>query len=169
MTFNVKIKKTWIQVDPTDKENGFHVRAIGFPEVAQLIDANRALIAPLFDRATGRDKKNPLVDFDAMARDLLVSAPAVVTHLIGLAADAEDAEQLKALRQLPLDVQLTALEEIAHLTFASVGGAKNFLETAIRMMAEVSGLGEEARSQAKSLSRQTSTNGSKDSSATAAS
>lgn len=161
MAFNVKIKTARIIVDPADPSNAFDVRAIGFPEVAQLIDANRALIEPLFDRSTGRDKKNPLVDFDGLARDLLVSAPAVVTHVIALAADVDTPEELKTVRQLPLDVQTVALEEIARLTFASVGGAKNFLETAIRMMGEVSGLATEA----KSLKAQVSTNGSKDSSA----
>lgn len=164
MTFNAKIKTVWISCDPDDKENGFHVRAIGFPEVAQLIDANRALIEPLFNRATGADKTKPITNLDELSRDLLISAPSVVVHLIALAADAEP-EQMAIVRQLPLDVQTKALEEIAHLTFASVGGAKNFLETAIRMMAEISGLSADARE----IKSQVLTNGSKDSSATAAS
>lgn len=165
MTFNVKIKTKRIFLDPSDKENYFDVRAIGFPEVAQLIDANRSLIEPLFDRATGKDKKNPLVDLESLGRDMIISAPAVVSHLISLAADVDDLEQIRAVRQLPLDVQMQALEEIASLTFASVGGAKNFLETAIRMMGQISGLSEEARN----LNPQALLNGSTDSSATAAS
>lgn len=123
-------------------ENGtLVVRGIGFPEIAQLIEVHAATIAPLFDRATGKDETNPLTmtDIDAIPYEMIRVAPAAVAHLIALAAD----ENVTVISTLPLDVQFEALVKIGKLTFKSVGGAENFLKAAAEAMASVSGLAAE--------------------------
>ena len=138
-------------------ENGvLIVRGIGFPEISQLIEVHSEAIAPLFDRATGKNAKQKLTidQLDKIPMELMRAAPAAVAHLIALAAD----ESVTEISTLPMDVQFEALVKIAKLTFKSSGGAKNFLESAIAAMAGVSALAKENQSII-----QASMNGSKDS------
>jgi len=123
-------------------ENGANgqliVRGIGFPEVAELIHAHEASIAPLFDRVTGRgDKKEIITDLSKVPTEFMMAAPAAAIHVIALAAD----EMPDAIKGLPLDVQFQALVKIGELSFQSLGGAENFLQNAANAMASVSRLG----------------------------
>lgn len=132
-----------IKIGPNGENGTLTVRGVGFPEIAQLIEVHQASIAPLFDRATGKDKKHALTadSLDNMASTIMTTAPAAVAHLIALAAD----EPVTVINSLPLDVQFEALVKIGTLTFKTAGGAKNFLESVTTAMAGVSALAKENR------------------------
>jgi len=57
--------------------------------------------------------------------------PEIVAHVIALASDA--ASEIAAVRKLPLDVQVLALEQIGKLTAKKYGGARNVVGTVVRL------------------------------------
>ncbi len=109
------------------------VRGLNFPDLTVLVQTHREAAQELYDRFTGLRKDDAITtdDIGSIAMDLVSTVPAVVAHVIAIAAD--EPESFDLVTRLPFDVQATALEEIASLTFAMEGGAKGFLETILRI------------------------------------
>lgn len=115
------------------------VRGLSVPDIQQLVEVNMETARDLFDQFSGRAENSfTLDDATSLARHLVTTAPAIMAHVIALGADSTD--QFDVIKTLPLDVQMAALEKIAKLTFAMQGGAKNFVETVLRISEGVNGL-----------------------------
>jgi hypothetical protein len=115
------------------------VRGLSLPDLRILYETHAETVTSLFDKFTGRDPDNfSIEDLSLLAQVLVVEFPAIVAHVIALGAD--EPEQFETIATLPIDVQASALEKIAHLSFAMQGGAKNFAEIVVRMGEGVSGL-----------------------------
>jgi len=136
-----------------DEDNYLDIRGLNLPDISALVDAHADTVSGLFDKFTGRDAQSfGTADAATLARELIVTFPAVCAHIVALAADAID--EFDTIKTLPIDVQVTALEKIANRTFAMQGGLGKFLETVLRMAQGANGL------TAKSKSLQASMNGS---------
>lgn len=66
---------------------------------------------------------------------LVREAPALVAHVIALAA--EEPDRIEQARRLPIPVQVEALKEIGRLTFEEAGGAKKFFESLAELAMKV--------------------------------
>lgn len=110
----------------------FTVRGLALTDTTQLVALHKDSISGIFDQFSGRKvdtiQTNEMVD---VALALVEHSPALVAHIIALAADAID--DFDSIRKLPIDVQVEAIERIAKLTFALEGGVKKFAETVIRL------------------------------------
>lgn len=116
------------------------VRGLGLPDISQLVEVHAQTAVEIFNKFTGRDKDGFTIDDAAtLAQELLIKFPAVVAHVIALAADATD--QMNTISSLPTDVQIAALEKIGSLTFQMQGGLGNFVETVTRLVRGANGLG----------------------------
>lgn len=110
----------------------FTVRGLALTDTTQLVSMHKDKISEIFDQFSGRTpdtiQTSEMVD---LALALVEHSPALVAHIIALAADALD--EFDSIRKLPIDVQVAAIEKICELTFAMGGGAKKFAETVIRL------------------------------------
>lgn len=144
LKYTLKTKRIWID---QQADEYIEVRGIGLSEAAQLLSGHTEQATMLFDKLTAPKVKGKTalseINIEKLLSDMIVSAPAMVTHLIALASD--ETEQFDLISKLPVDVQFLAVEAIATLTFASNGGTKNFLETVFRMLASTNGLADQLR------------------------
>lgn len=127
------------------EDDWIEVRGLGLPDIMQLFDANGDSVQAVYDKFVGLDpnsiSEEAAADPLALAGSLAQMFPALIAHVIALAADVTDS--LYHVSKLPIDVQAAALEKIFKLTFAMSGGPKKFLETVVRMAGSVSGLNKE--------------------------
>lgn len=109
------------------------VRGLTFPDISILVNAHRDKATELYERMAGIRQQDMITANDAgtIAMELVTTVPALVAHIIAMAADVP--ERFEDVLHLPPDVQAEALERITHLTFAMEGGAKNFIETVTRI------------------------------------
>lgn len=109
------------------------IRGLTFPDIAQLVEVNRDALAPLFDKYSGR-KPEKIVNEDAgdIVLDILTAAPAAVTNIIALAADAPD--QFDLIAQIPIGAQIEIVIKIGELTFKTNGGAGNLAAVVTKMV-----------------------------------
>lgn len=114
----------------------FAVRGLSLPDIVMLVDMHREQLNDLFERFKGEPKE--VGEMEEVAMDLVTKAPVLVGHAISLAAG--EPEQFETVMKLPLDVQVSALEKVALLTFALEGGAKNFVKTVLRIVQGANGL-----------------------------
>lgn len=120
------------------------VRGLGVPDIMQLVEVHSETVSDLFDQFTGRDPNSITIDdLDQVPMALATRCPAIVAHVIALAADAQD--QMDVVAKLPIDVQVAALEKIGTLTFGMQGGVKNFVETVTRIARGADGLIKEVK------------------------
>jgi len=116
------------------------VRGLALPEINQLVAVHTEAAMSLFGEIQAKAAKDQQLDIGEMIFDVLNRFQAAVAHAIALAADAPD--QVAVAAQLPMDVQLAAIEKIAVLSFAMDGGAKKFWETVQNLALAKGGLGE---------------------------
>lgn len=130
MALNFILRKRKIEFD--DGENSIEVRGLSVSDVSILIETHRDTAERLFDKFTGRHPDSISMDEAAdVALGMVTSFPTVMAHVIALAADAND--RIGDVVQLPVDVQVAALEAVAALTISMTGGLKNFVEMVLRM------------------------------------
>lgn len=117
------------------------VRGLNVPDISKLVETHRESAIMLYNKFTGLDAQ-PFTEDEssALATILVTTVPAVVAHVIAMACESED--QFELITQLPMDVQVSALEAISNLTFTMQGGVKNFVETVLRISEGVNGLKE---------------------------
>lgn len=124
------LKKSLVKV--TDKEgNAFEVRGLSPNDIKQLLDVHKPIMDQLFRRFADRDAtaltSEEIADSASqVAMSMLEQAPALVAHLIALAAD--DTENFDDYTLLPVGVQVDAVTEIGRLTFETAGGSKKLLD-----------------------------------------
>lgn len=127
-----------------DGDGELTLHGLALPEITVLVDAHKETVSQLFDKFTGRDPNSfTMEDAGSVAMAMVLQFPPIVAHVIALAADAT--EQFDEVGQLPLDVQVAALEKTALLTFSMAGGPKHFLEMIVRIAKGVSGFVESAK------------------------
>ncbi|TPI86362.1 hypothetical protein [Mesorhizobium sp. B2-8-9] len=115
------------------------VRGLDVADITQLFEVNQDMVATIYDKVVGRDPKSfTQDDVTAIYAEISVAFPAVVNHVIAMAADSLD--QFAIVSRLPLDVKIAALERISILTFQMSGGLGNFLEIVMRIAGRVRGL-----------------------------
>ncbi len=122
------------------------IRGLTVPDITQLVSVHQDSAKSIYDRFSGKGA-DAVTDqtVEQLALDILGKFPAAVAHLIYLCdADRGDAP-VDAYASLPIDVQVTALEKIASLTFAMQGGLENFIGTVTRIAANAGGLSKELR------------------------
>lgn len=115
------------------------LRGLSVPDVVQLVNVHMESCVAIYEMTVAKDAGGFTEgELNAFLFKLIAVAPAVVSHVIALSAEATD--QIDAIGKLPADVQVACLECIVEISFAMAGGAKNFLETVSRIAAGVSGL-----------------------------
>lgn len=112
---------------------GFDVRGLSPNDVVQLVSLHRPVLEGLFDRFSGRDAESITQEetFE-VAMNMAEQAPALVAHIIALAAD--DVASYEDYLDLPVGIQVDAIEKIGAITFASSGGPKKILGQVIKAM-----------------------------------
>jgi hypothetical protein len=120
------------------------VHGLTVPNIAVLVSVHKDKAESFYNRVSGLNKTNAIDSLSDVMAEAISTMPLVVSHIIAVAADAED--EIDLVQKLPLDVQVAALEKIGELTFAMQGGPKNFLETVRRMAAGANRLADEVKS-----------------------
>lgn len=111
----------------------FAVRGLSPHDVFAIYRRRAGEMALWFERMQASDRFS-LDAMPAVATSLLDTAPDIGAELIAAAADAgTDAEAVGIARQLPIGVQVEALEAIASLTFTQEMPPKKLLEIVVRM------------------------------------
>lgn len=109
------------------------VRGLSLNDITQLILLHREAIEGVFTSFSGRDPQSITEDDAAnVAMNMIESAPALVAHIIALAADDVDAYDDYV--ALPLGTSVEALEKIGGLTFANGGGPKKIMGLAMKLV-----------------------------------
>lgn len=113
------------------------LRGLSFVDISSLMRTHMNDLETLFDMYE-QEANNISFGNVAMARyvtRLVSDAPALVSHIIALAAD--EPEMVNKAAKLPLTLQLDSLKAIGKLTFEEVGGVKKLLEMLNDLVAEV--------------------------------
>lgn len=132
------LKKALIKVTE-DEGNAFAVRGLSPNDIAQLLSLHKPVMEEVFNQyAVKANLENMTEDGVATlaaeaAMSMVEQVPALVAHLICLAAD--DIDELEEYARLPIGVQLEAVTEIGRLTFEMAGGAKKLLDLVKPMLA----------------------------------
>lgn len=104
------------------------VRGLGLDDVAVLMNLYLSDIDALFRLYDDEvDESNRVAAMAQFAIVLCREAPALVGHMIALAADEPD--QIEKARKLSLPAQVDILKTIFELTFEEAGGARKFFES----------------------------------------
>ncbi len=122
------------------------VRGLAFTDIAQLVETNRDAATELYERFTGIRAQDAITATEAgsIAQEVVTKMPAIAANVVALAADVPT--QFETVALLPIDVLVAALEATALLTFAMEGGAKNFVETLVRVARETNRLTDSMKS-----------------------
>lgn len=116
-----------------DGDNEVVVRGLSLNDIVQLMVVNRDAVEAMFGEFAGRDPEQIKdTEITEVAMNLIETAPAMVAHIIALAADATD--EFDNIMKLPVGMQMDALEKVGGLTFTSGGGAKKMLALAWKML-----------------------------------
>jgi hypothetical protein len=99
----------------------FAVRGLGLADIVELVRENADVVRRLFAAFQG--------DAQAAMLDAMVAAPDLLDAVIRRAADRELPENL------PLSIQIEALQHIGDLTFVGEGAVGNLLAVAERAVA----------------------------------
>lgn len=131
MTLKYTLKTKRIEIDGPD--NYVEVRGLSVNHIVQLMTINRPAIDELFSQFAGRDEGS-INEAEVMnaGMGMVENAPAMVAHIIALAANAT--EQFDQIVDLPIGVQVASLEAIGELTFAAGGGPKKMLALAMKLV-----------------------------------
>lgn len=124
------LKKAVIRVTE-DEGNSFEVRGLSPNDITQLLMLHRPVMEQLFNQYAARDADSLTVEEIAdsgaeIAMGMLEQAPALVAHVIALAAD--DVDAFDDYTVLPVGIQVDAISEIGRMTFETAGGAKKLLD-----------------------------------------
>lgn len=136
---SIRIKRE--VVDVTDDQS-FDVRAVSTNDLMVLVSEHGPTLGLIFGKLTGGAQKPGSLTTDTVQHlvfDMAREFPGIAAEIIALAADAYDSEGIKMAGDLPITVQVTAIEKVFHLTFASEGDIKKFVESLTRMLVGVSG------------------------------
>lgn len=135
---NIVIHREVIEVDETQT---FKVRGITLFDLMQAVGDFGPQMALAFGKVTARDDSNPLTSADVKSRirDLAKEFPDVLAAAIAMASDDYSVEAMKIVKELPMGVQLDAIERIARLSFRSEAEIKKLVESLVRAMAGATG------------------------------
>jgi hypothetical protein len=116
---------------PVADNEAFNVSGLSLTDIVQLVDVHRDALEEGFNRFSGRDP-NSVTENEAMAvvMDMLQKVPPLAAHIISISA--KDIENYADYLDLPLGVQIDALQKIGELTFASGGGPKKIFDLAMK-------------------------------------
>lgn len=134
MSFQLTPKRHRIELGD---EGHLELRGLSATDIQAIIRDGYVHLAPLVERFAASSADNAPIDaeFDGeLIRAVLIRTPEFLAHAIALAADVPD--EVDSVRQLPLDVQLAAIEAIGRMTFTQ-GGVEGFLNT-LKVIAGVS-------------------------------
>ncbi len=121
------------------KKVSFEVRGLSFTDLSSLVRAHYHDLEQLFD-LYAKDAGDGQLTNLAIARyatSLISEAPALVSHIIALAAD--EPEMVNQASRLPLLAQTDALQKIGTLTFEEIGGVKKMLAQLSQLASELRG------------------------------
>lgn len=119
------------------------VRGLGIPEISQIVSVNTEAAVTLFAEIQQAVSEGKELDLANLLYSILTRFQAAVAHTIALAAD--EPEKVPLIAQLPVDVQVAALEVIARRSFAMDGGAKKFWQTVVSLVGANDGLQKQVR------------------------
>lgn len=106
----------------------FAVRGLSLEDVTLLLSSHGPAMEDFFRRYSGDVQANAM----QVGMSLVAQAPALVAHIIAIAAD--EPEMADRVRKFPLTMQQATLEKIAKLTFDASGGPGKFIEAVIRLV-----------------------------------
>lgn len=139
-----KLKSIRIRREPVELSDGqsFDVRAASTNDLMMLVAEHGSTLGILFAKLqSGRSEPGSL-STDMVRQlifDLAREFPSIAAEVIALASDSYDEEGIAMARDLPITVQVDAIEKVFQLTFASEGEVKKFVESLTRMLVGVSG------------------------------
>lgn len=104
----------------------FQVRGIALKDVAILFETNRHAVDEIYVTLAAREGQeiNEATVVEVV-RNIVEVTPSLVAAVIALAAD--EYTKTEIVGQLPVPVQIEALEAIGRLTFVDLAGAKKFV------------------------------------------
>lgn len=112
------------------------VRGLSLDDVAVLLNEYMPDVDTLFELYdVGVNDSTKVAATAQFAIKLAQQAPALVSHLIALAADEPAATA--AIRRMPMTVHVEALKAVALLTFEEAGGARKFFESLKMLLAGI--------------------------------
>lgn len=120
----------------------FEVRGFGAPDLMTLTATHGAVLAMVFGKIQTERQPGAAVTSDqvkSILRDVSGQFPDLAAAVIAIASESADEEGMAVARQLPLPVQVEALEAIFALTFTSEAEVKKLVESLTRMAVAASG------------------------------
>jgi hypothetical protein len=119
----------------------FTVRGLTVEHIAFLVQSHSAKLNGVFNLFTEKAKDGGDIEgqeLGAVLMPFLQSAPEVIAHII--ACGSGNPKEASMAAQLPLPVQIEAMEHIIGFTFDAEGGPKKLMETVIRLAQGTTGL-----------------------------
>lgn len=108
----------------------FSVRGLTPADVSVLIYNHHDALSDLFNRLLGREGNSA----DSLGSALIAESPQIVAEIIALASGENDADAVSLAMQLPVSIQVEALEKIGKLTFRSEDDVKKTTALIISLM-----------------------------------
>lgn len=136
---SITIKREEVQL--SDGQS-FTVRAVSTNDLMILVSEHGSTLGLIFGKLTGGAVEPGSLTSDTVRQlvfDLAREFPGIAAEIIALAADDYDEDGIKLAGELPITTQADAIEKVFHLTFASEGDVKKFVESLTRMLVGVSG------------------------------
>lgn len=117
----------------------FAVRGLSLEDIACLVRLHKTALNELFDKvmavvAAGGPAAITKEAVVEIGQSILSEAPHMISDIIALATDGFNADVLKSVKRLPIDVQFEALQKIGELTFESEAGAKKVFAAVLQMV-----------------------------------
>lgn len=135
---NIVIRRETVQVDDSQS---FTVRGITLFDIMQAVGDFGPQMALAFGKMTSREGTGPLTPDDVKAhiRDLAKEFPDVLAAAIAMASDDYSKAAMDVTKQLPMSVQLDAIEKVARLSFRSEAEVGKLMESLVRAVAGATG------------------------------
>lgn len=135
---NIIIHREKVEVD---ENQSFMVRGITLFDIMQAVGDFGPQMALAFGKVTAREDGNPLTSAEVKGRirDLAKEFPDVLAAAIAMASDDYSATAMTVVKQLPMSVQLDAIEKVARLSFRSEGEVGKLMESLVRAVAGATG------------------------------
>lgn len=135
---NIVIHRETIAVDDVQS---FEVRGISLFDIMRVIGDYGPQMSLAFGKITNREEGTRLEPATVKSRisDLAQEFPELLAATVALACDDYSPEAMKITKQLPMTVQIAAIETIFALTFRSEAEVGKLVESLVRAMAATTG------------------------------
>lgn len=115
----------------------FEVRGLAFPHIAAIVRKHHSVLEGLYDQAIKGELDGSVQD---IAMSLLEDFVPLASMIIAFGAGSTSQSGIDAAANLPMSVQIDAIEKIVRLTLIAEGGLEKLMEIVARAAAGTANL-----------------------------